>query len=181
MVSVRALRHLGCSSAWRVAGQAHQVPAPTVQRRRGQRSSQERGARRDRHARGVRVRRQGDRAAADLDSSPPSGRLPCSCSSTSQARRGAASSRISDSACVGALFVALGTLCSRSPWLAAVAMAVVGFVVLFSGVINGYFAAAATGALLTFVLPVTIPASELGHPGPAGRLGPRGRRRRSAR
>ena len=37
-------------------------------------------------------------------------------------------------------------------------MAAVGFVVLFSGVISGYFAAAATGALLTFVLPVTIPA-----------------------
>ena len=60
--------------------------------------------------------------------------------------------------CVGAVFITLGTLCSRSPWLAAGSMAVVGFVVLFSGVINGYFAAAATGALLTFVLPVTIPA-----------------------
>jgi hypothetical protein len=34
-------------------------------------------------------------------------------------------------------------------------MAAVGFVVLFSGVIGGYFAAAATGAILTFVLPVT--------------------------
>jgi uncharacterized membrane protein YccC len=37
-------------------------------------------------------------------------------------------------------------------------MAVVGFATLFAGVINGYFAAAATGALLTFVLPVTLPA-----------------------
>jgi uncharacterized membrane protein YccC len=60
--------------------------------------------------------------------------------------------------CVGAVFVTLGTLCSRNPWLAAGAMAVVGFAVLFSGVINGYFAAGATGAILTFVLPVTIPA-----------------------
>jgi uncharacterized membrane protein YccC len=59
---------------------------------------------------------------------------------------------------VGAAFITLGTLCSRSPLLAAGAMAVVGFVVLFSGVISGYFAAAATGAMLTFVLPVTIPA-----------------------
>src|SRR5439155_1025101 len=41
----------------------------------------------------------------------------------------------------------------------ASAMAAVGFVTLFSGVISGYFAAATTGALLTFVLPVTIPAS----------------------
>jgi uncharacterized membrane protein YccC len=58
----------------------------------------------------------------------------------------------------GAVLVTLGTLCSRSPWLAAAAMAIVGFVVLFSGVINGYFAAGATGAILAFVLPVTIPA-----------------------
>ena len=59
---------------------------------------------------------------------------------------------------VGAIFITLGTLCSRNPWLAAGAMAVVGFVTLFSGVLSGYFAAGATGAILTFVLPVTIPA-----------------------
>ncbi len=58
--------------------------------------------------------------------------------------------------CAGAVLVTLGTLCSRSAWLAASAMAVVGFVVLFSGLINGYFAAGATGAILAFVLPVTI-------------------------
>ena len=61
-------------------------------------------------------------------------------------------------ACAGALFITLGTLCSRNPWLGAGAMAVVGFGTLFSGVIGGYFAAASTGAILTFVLPVTIPA-----------------------
>jgi hypothetical protein len=61
-------------------------------------------------------------------------------------------------ACVGTLYITLGTLCSRHAWLAAVVMAAVGFVTLFSGVINGYFAAGATGAILTFVLPVTIPA-----------------------
>src|SRR4051812_39418803 len=60
--------------------------------------------------------------------------------------------------CAGAVFVTLGTLCSRDPWLATGAMALVGFVVLFSGAVNGYFAAGATGAILTFVLPVTIPA-----------------------
>ena len=61
-------------------------------------------------------------------------------------------------ACVGAAFVTVGTLCSRNPWLAAGAMAVVGFATLFAGVINGYAAAGATGGLLAFVLPVTLPA-----------------------
>src|SRR6266511_123312 len=61
-------------------------------------------------------------------------------------------------ACVGAAFITLGTLCSRNAWLAASAMALVGFTTLFAGIINGYVAAAATGALLTFVLPVTLPA-----------------------
>jgi uncharacterized membrane protein YccC len=60
--------------------------------------------------------------------------------------------------CVGAGFITLGTLCSRTAWVGAAAMAVVGFAVLFAGVAGGYFAAGATGALLTFVLPVTIPA-----------------------
>jgi uncharacterized membrane protein YccC len=61
-------------------------------------------------------------------------------------------------AAIGALFITLGTLCSRNAWLAAGAMAAVAFGVLFSGLISGYFAAGASGALLTFVLPVTIPA-----------------------
>jgi uncharacterized membrane protein YccC len=61
--------------------------------------------------------------------------------------------------CVGAVFITLGTLSSRSPWLAAGAMAAVGFATLFSGAFSGYFAAGATGAILTFVLPVTIPAA----------------------
>lgn len=59
---------------------------------------------------------------------------------------------------VGAANIVVGTLCSRNPWLAAAAMAVVGFAILFSGVINGYFAAAGTAAILTFVLPATIAA-----------------------
>ena len=61
-------------------------------------------------------------------------------------------------ACAGAVFITVGTLCSRNPSLAAGVMAIVGFGVLFSGVLGGYFAAASTGAILTFVLPVTIPA-----------------------
>jgi uncharacterized membrane protein YccC len=61
-------------------------------------------------------------------------------------------------AIAGAALITVGTLCSLTPWLAVVAMAVVGFGVLFSGVISGYFAAARVAALLTFVLPVSIPA-----------------------
>jgi uncharacterized membrane protein YccC len=59
---------------------------------------------------------------------------------------------------VGVANIVVGTFCSRSALLAAVAMAGVAFVILFSGVINGYFAAAGTAAMLTFILAATIPA-----------------------
>jgi uncharacterized membrane protein YccC len=58
----------------------------------------------------------------------------------------------------GAAFVTLGTLCSQNVWLGAAVMGVVGFVVLFSSAINPYFAMAGWAPLLTFVLPVTLPA-----------------------
>ena len=58
----------------------------------------------------------------------------------------------------GVILVPLGTACSGSAWLAAAAMAVVGFAILFSGVINGYFAAGGTAAVLVFVLSVSVPA-----------------------
>ena len=61
--------------------------------------------------------------------------------------------------CTGVVFITLGTLCSRSPWLAAGAMVVVGFGVLFSGVFSGYVSAGAPAALLIFVLPATVPAA----------------------
>jgi uncharacterized membrane protein YccC len=61
-------------------------------------------------------------------------------------------------ALAGAANITIGTLCSRDALLAAGAMAVVGFVILFSGIINGYFAAAATSALLTFILAAMVPA-----------------------
>src|SRR5262249_50307327 len=60
--------------------------------------------------------------------------------------------------CVGALFVTLGTLCSRTPWLGAAPMALVGFSVLFARAVRRHFPAGSTAAILTFVLPVTIPA-----------------------
>jgi uncharacterized membrane protein YccC len=62
-------------------------------------------------------------------------------------------------AATGVALISLGTLCSRSPAAAAAVMAVVGFVVLFSGVINRYFAAGSFAALLTFIISVNVPAS----------------------
>jgi uncharacterized membrane protein YccC len=59
---------------------------------------------------------------------------------------------------VGAVLVVLGTLCSRNAWLAAGAMLVVGFLILYAGFLGGYFTAGSTAAILAFVLPVTIAA-----------------------
>ncbi|HSS92899.1 MAG TPA: FUSC family protein [Candidatus Dormibacteraeota bacterium] len=59
---------------------------------------------------------------------------------------------------VGAALVALGTLASSSPWLAAAVMLVVAFVISFSRIFGGYFVAAYIGMLLAFVIAVTIPA-----------------------
>lgn len=61
-------------------------------------------------------------------------------------------------ALVGAVLIALGTACSRDPWLATAAMGVVGFAVLFSGVLGGTFAAGSSAALLALVLSLSIPA-----------------------
>ena len=60
---------------------------------------------------------------------------------------------------VGAVLIVLGTLCSELGWLAVVSMAVVGFVVSFAGVLSAAAAGATRAALLTFILPVTIPAT----------------------
>src|SRR4051812_13086170 len=59
---------------------------------------------------------------------------------------------------VGALLVCLATVVSRQPVLAAVTMAVVGFAVLFVGVVSSELAGASTALLLAFVLPVATPA-----------------------
>jgi uncharacterized membrane protein YccC len=61
-------------------------------------------------------------------------------------------------ACAGAANITIGTLCSRNAWLATGVMAVIGFAILFAGIINGYFAAAATSALLTFILATMVEA-----------------------
>src|SRR5918996_4487292 len=62
-------------------------------------------------------------------------------------------------AAVGAALIALGTLCSGSDWLAPGVMAVVAFAVLFSAGLNPYAATAGWAPLLTFILPVTLPAA----------------------
>jgi Fusaric acid resistance protein-like len=59
-------------------------------------------------------------------------------------------------AVVGGVFVCIGTLASRNPWLAAAAMAVVGFAVLFAGVVSSVLASATTSLLLAFILPVSL-------------------------
>src|SRR3954452_22753503 len=60
-------------------------------------------------------------------------------------------------AVTGGVFVCVGTLASRSPALAAVAMALVAFGVLFAGVVSSVLASATTALLLAFILPVSLP------------------------
>lgn len=67
---------------------------------------------------------------------------------------------------LGVVLISLGTLASRDAWLAVLGMVVVGFVILFAGVLSAAIAAGGRAALLLFILPVTLP----GH---AGAIGPR--------
>ncbi len=62
---------------------------------------------------------------------------------------------------VSAVLITVGTLCSTNAVAAVVGMAVIGFLVLFTGVVSPQAVAASTAALLTFVLPVSerAPAS----------------------
>ena len=57
---------------------------------------------------------------------------------------------------VGACFTVLGTAVSTHKVLAVVTMAVIGFAVLFAGIVAPQAATATTAALLTFVLPVAV-------------------------
>jgi uncharacterized membrane protein YccC len=65
---------------------------------------------------------------------------------------------------VGAAFIAVGTVASTHKVAAVVAMAVVGFCVLFLGIVSPLVATASTAMLLVFVLPVAVaqPASAVG-------------------
>ncbi|NUR97062.1 MAG: FUSC family protein [Kribbellaceae bacterium] len=57
------------------------------------------------------------------------------------------------------VLVSLGTLAGYSVWTAVVATAVVGFAVLFSGVVSSVLAGAGTSLLLSFILSVASPGS----------------------
>ncbi|MGW0584156.1 FUSC family protein [Streptomyces sp. NPDC002920] len=56
-----------------------------------------------------------------------------------------------------AALICLGTLVANETWLAVAVMVVIGFLVLFSGVVSSVLAGASTALLLAFVLPVTSP------------------------
>ena len=60
---------------------------------------------------------------------------------------------------IGVALIALGTVCSRSAAAGTSVMALVGFTILFAGLINRYFAAGGLAALLSFILAVNVPAS----------------------
>jgi uncharacterized membrane protein YccC len=62
-------------------------------------------------------------------------------------------------AVVGAALIVAGTAASTQPILAAAMMAVLGFAILFAGVINGYLAAAGSAALLAYILPAMVPGT----------------------
>jgi uncharacterized membrane protein YccC len=66
-------------------------------------------------------------------------------------------------AVAGCGLVCIGTLASRSVWLAVLVTLLVGFVVIFIGVVSSVLAGAATSLLLSFILPVTLagPASSI--------------------
>jgi len=61
-------------------------------------------------------------------------------------------------AVTGGVFVCLATLASQTAWLAAAAMAVAGFGVIFAGVVSSVLAGATTALLLAFILPVSLTA-----------------------
>ncbi len=59
---------------------------------------------------------------------------------------------------LGAVLIVLGTVLSPYTWAAVLGMAVVGFLILFAGVLSAAAAAATRAALLAFILPVTVRA-----------------------
>ena len=68
-------------------------------------------------------------------------------------------------AVTGGVFVCVATLASQAVWLAAVAMAVAGFGVIFAGVVSSALAGASTALLLAFILPVSLAAPASAVPG----------------
>ncbi len=56
----------------------------------------------------------------------------------------------------GCVTITLGTLCCHHTWLAVPVMALLGFAILFAGVIDGYIAAASLILILTFVIATMV-------------------------
>lgn len=67
-------------------------------------------------------------------------------------------------AVVGGAFICIGTLASRSVWLAIATMAIIGFLVIFAGVLSSMLAGATAALLLALILPVSLaaPVSAIG-------------------
>ncbi len=61
-------------------------------------------------------------------------------------------------AAAGAVLICVGTLVSETTWLAVVVTALVGFAVLFAGVVSSVLAGASISLLLMFILPVSLAA-----------------------
>ena len=59
---------------------------------------------------------------------------------------------------LGLAFISVGTLCSQHPVAAVASMALVGFGVLFAGILGPQASAGTVAALLAFVLPVAVAA-----------------------
>jgi uncharacterized membrane protein YccC len=59
----------------------------------------------------------------------------------------------------GGVLSCIGTLASREVWIAVITTLVVGFGVLFVGVVSSVLASSSTSLLLAFVLPVTLPGN----------------------
>jgi uncharacterized membrane protein YccC len=59
----------------------------------------------------------------------------------------------------GTVTISLGTLCCHHTWLAVLVMALIGFGILFAGVIDGYIAAASLVLILTFVIATMVQAN----------------------
>ncbi|MGW4489663.1 FUSC family protein [Amycolatopsis sp. NPDC004368] len=59
----------------------------------------------------------------------------------------------------GGALISLGTLVSRTVWLAAATTVVVAFVVLFAAVVSSVLASATTSLLVSFILPASLPGS----------------------
>jgi uncharacterized membrane protein YccC len=69
-------------------------------------------------------------------------------------------------AVVGAVFITIGTLASRSTWLAVPVAGIAAALVLFLGILSGYVAKGSVASMLVLILPLTLPAH-------ASAIGPR--------